>query len=260
MILEKKTVVVTGVGPGLGSEVARIALRDGANVVIGARNGEKLEKIATELDPSGQRIAHAPTDITDVETCDALMAKATDRFGGIDAVVQVAALDALFGSLQTTSTEDWQASMNTNVIGTLQLVRAAVEPLKLRGGGSIVLIGSQSMWHPPEFPQIAYASAKGALVSAMLHITRELGPEKIRINMVIPTWMWGPPVEGFVKWQAKDRGVSEEDIVAGITSQMPLGEIPADEDVAEAVAFFCSDRSRMITGQTLLVNAGELLR
>ena len=100
MILEKKTVVVTGVGPGLGSEVARIALRDGANVVIGARNAEKLEKIATELDPSGQRIAHAPTDITDVDTCNALMAKATDRFGGIDAVVQVAALDALFGSLR----------------------------------------------------------------------------------------------------------------------------------------------------------------
>ena len=130
MILEKKTVVVTGVGTGLGSEVARIALRDGANVVIGARNAEKLESIASELDPSGERIAHAQTDITKVDDCSALMNRATERFGGIDAVVQVAALDALFGSLQSTSTEDWQASMNTNVIGTLQLVRAAAEPIR----------------------------------------------------------------------------------------------------------------------------------
>ena len=260
MILEAKSVIVTGVGPGLGREVAQIALRDGANVTIGARNAKKLEKIAATLDPSGQRVAHARTDITDTDSCEALMQTAEERFGGVDAVVQVAALDTLFGSLQSTSIEDWQASMTTNVIGTLQLVRSAVEPLKRRGGGAIVLIGSQSMWDPPDMPQIAYASAKGALVSAMLHITRELGPEKIRINMVIPTWMWGPPVEGFVKWQSNERGVAEEEIVGEITGRMPLGEIPADEDVAEAVAFFCSDRSRMITGQTLLVNAGELLR
>ena len=260
MILEQKTVVVTGVGPGLGREVAQIALRDGANVAIGARNASKLEEIASKLDASGKRVAHAATDITDPASCDALMALASERFGGIDAVVQVAALDTLFGSLETTSVEDWQASMTTNVVGTLGLVRSAVEPLRRRGGGSIVLIGSQSMWDPPDMPQIAYASAKGALASAMLHITRELGPDKIRINMVIPTWMWGPPVEGFVRWQAKERSVGEDEIVGEITARMPLGEIPADEDVAEAVAFFCSDRSRMITGQTLLVNAGELLR
>ena len=90
-------------------------------------------------------------------------------------------------------------------------------------------------------------------------MTHELGPDKIRCNMVIPTWMWGPPVEGYVKWQASERKVSEEEIKREITSKMPLGEIPADEDVAEAVVFFCSDRARMITGQTLLVNAGEFL-
>jgi NAD(P)-dependent dehydrogenase (short-subunit alcohol dehydrogenase family) len=260
VIVEGKTVVVTGVGPGLGREVAACALRDGANVVIAARNTEKLKKVAAKLDPSGKRIAHCRADITDPSSCEALMQTATDRFGGVDAVVQVAALDTLFGTLQSTSVEDWQASMNTNVIGTLQLVKSAVEPLKKRGGGAVVLFGSQSMWDPPPSPQIAYASAKGALVSAMLHITRELGPDRIRINMVIPTWMWGPPVEGYVKWQAQERGVGEDEIVGEITAKMPLGEIPADEDVAEAVVFFCSDRSRMITGQTLLVNAGELLR
>ena len=66
-----------------------------------------------------------------------------------------------------------------------------------------MLIGSQSMWLPAVLPQIAYASAKGALVSAMVHMAKELGPKKIRVNMVVPTWMWGPPVEGYVRWQAQ---------------------------------------------------------
>ena len=260
MIVKDKTIVITGVGPGLGREITACSLRDGANVVIGARTESRLKETAKELEPSGERLAYRATDIGDVAACEALMDLAADRFGGVDAVVQVAAMDALFGTLQSTSTEDWQTSMNVNVIGTLQLVRAAIPHMKKKGGGSIVLIGSQSMWLPPPMPQIAYASAKGALVSAMLHMAHELGPDKIRCNMVIPTWMWGPPVEAYVKWQAGERKVSEEEIKQEITAKMPLGEIPADEDVAEAVVFFCSDRARMITGQSLLVNSGELMR
>jgi len=96
----------------------------------------------------------------------------------------------------------------------------------------------------------------------MYHLVHELGPSKIRVNIVNPTWMWGPPVEGFVKMEAKRRGVDESDVIAEITANMPLGEIPKDDDVANACIFFffCSDYSRMVTGETLLVNAGELLR
>ena len=260
MILEKKTVVVSGVGPGLGREVAAVALRDGANVVIGARNEKRLAQIAGELDSSGARVAVCPADITDAERCEALMQTAIDRFGALHAVVQVAAMDALFGTLESTSTEDWKTSLDVNVIGNAQIARAAAPHLKAAGGGSIVLIGSQSMWAPPPMHQIAYAAAKGAMVSAMYHMAQELGPDRIRVNMVIPTWMWGPPVEAYVNWQAKERGIEAKDVVDEITAKMPLGEIPADEDVAEAVAFFCSDRSRAITGETLLVNAGEIMR
>jgi NAD(P)-dependent dehydrogenase (short-subunit alcohol dehydrogenase family) len=260
VIVEGKTIVVSGVGPGLGREVAQCALRDGANVVVAARQRERLEQIAKELDPSGQRISTCSTDISDPAACEALMQHAVERFGGIDAVAQVAAADTLFGTLASTSSEDWMTSMKVNVLGTLQVAQAAVPALKQGGGGSIVLVGSQSMWDPPPNPQIAYASAKGALISSMFHMVRELGPDKIRVNMVVPTWMWGPPVQGYVTWQAGERGVSEEEIIAEITARMPLGEIPADEDVAEAIVFFCSDRARMITGETLLVNAGEILR
>ncbi len=258
MILENKTVVISGVGPGLGREVARLALRDGARVVIGARRGKDLESTACELDPSGQRIAHRATDITEPEQCEALVAKAVERFGGVDALVQVAALDTLFGGLDGTSDQDWNNCFSTNVAGTANMAAAAAGAMKKRGGGAIVLIGSQSMYRP-QVMQLAYASSKGALATAMKYMATELGGERIRVNMVVPTWMWGPPVQAYVRMQMKSRGLGEDEILAEITAGMPLGEMPADEDVAEAIIFFCSDRARMITGQALLVNSGELM-
>ncbi|MAE96905.1 MAG: short-chain dehydrogenase [Deltaproteobacteria bacterium] len=259
MILEGKTVLVSGVGPGLGGEVARVAKRDGARVLIGARNESRLQEIAKGIDPEGQSVVACPVDVTDKAACAHFVETAEERFGGVDALVSVAALDTLFGNLETTTAEDWQGTIGVNVIGTLQLVQAAVPAMKRRGGGSVVLIGSQSYRLPPPNKQLAYASSKGALISAMYHLASELGPDRIRVNTVVPTWMWGPPVQMYVKWQAKERGVSEDEIKGEITSGMPLGEIPADDDVAEAVAFFCSDRARLITAQTLAVDSGEVM-
>jgi len=260
VIVEGKTIVVCGVGPGLGREVARLALRDGANVVIAARRAEALQDQAKALDPDGERVMAVPTDVAEADQCVALMDAAAERFGSVDGVVQVAALDTLFGTLETTSAEDWSRAMTVNLMGSMNVAKAALPHMRKAGGGSIVLIGSQSMWRPPQAPQIAYSSSKGGLLSGMYHLVNELGPSKIRVNMVVPTYMWGPPVEGYVKGEAKRRGVPEDEVIAEITGSMPLGEIPKDDDVAEACIFFCSDRARMITGETLLVNAGDLLR
>lgn len=259
MLLKDKTVVVSGVGPGLGKEIALAALRDGARVVLGARTEDKLKRLAAELDATGQRVAYRRTDITDLAQCEALMREAAERFGGVDAVVQVAAFELMASSLSTTSAEDWDNSFKINVIGPTRIVQAAVPHLRKRGGGAVVFIGSQAMFKP-QLPQLAYGASKGALLPAMYYMAQELGPDKIRVNMVVPTWMWGPPVEGFVKWQSQERNVPAADVIRGITANMPLGEIPPDESVADAVIFFCSDRARMITGQSLLVNAGELMR
>ena len=258
MILEGKTVVVTGVGPGLGGEMAKIVLRDGGNVVLAARTAANLEAAAAELDPSGKRVAHLATDIGNAEQCQALAQLALDRFGAVDGVVQVAAYDGLMAGLAGTSDDDWTAVLGTNVIGTMHVVSAMAEAMGDRGG-SIVLIGSQSSVLPPVVEQMAYAASKGALHSAMFHLASELGPRKIRVNTVVPTWMWGPPVQMYVQWQMAERNLTEEEAIAEITRHMPLGEIPADEDVAESAAFLCSDRARMITGQTLYVNSGEYM-
>ena len=259
MILEDRTLVVSGVGAGLGREVTRLALRDGARVVLAARTESVLEQTASELDASGERVAYARTDITSAEDCEALAALAIEKFGRIDAMVQVAAYELVFGGLHDTKFDDWRRAFETNVLGSLTLIRAVAPELKRAGGGSIVLIGSQSMFMP-QLPQAGYAASKGALLSAMYYLTQELGPDRIRVNMVVPSWMWGPPVQTFVKLQAKKEGVPEEAIVDDIKSRIPLGEIVPDEDVAEAALLLASDRARGITGQALMVNGGEMMR
>ena len=247
--------VVSGVGPGLGREIVAVAVREGASVMMGARRQENLEAVARELDPSGERVAWHRTDISDAAACQSLVDAAVEQFGRLDSLVNCAALDTVFGGLEDADFDAWRQTFDVNVFGTLRVCEAAIPHLKERGG-SIVFIGSQATYWP-QLMQMAYASSKGALTTAMYYLAKELGPSKIRVNTVVPTWMWGPPVEGYVDMTAKGTGVSRDEVIAGITKNMPLGEIPADEDVAEVVAFFASDRARMVSGQALFVNAGE---
>jgi NAD(P)-dependent dehydrogenase (short-subunit alcohol dehydrogenase family) len=259
MLLEDRVVVVSGVGAGLGRAVAQGALRDGARVVLAARTEAALEGAARELDPSGERVAWRRADITSADDCAALTAHALERFGRVDALVQVAAYEVVFGGLMDTDFARWRRAFDTNVLGTLTMLRALVPEMRKAGGGAVVLVGSQAM-DKPQLPQAGYAASKAALRSAMYYLADELGPEGIRVNMVVPSWMWGPPVEAFVKLRAKSEGKSEEEVVGEIASRIPLRHIVPDEDVAEAALLLVSERARGITGQALLVNGGELMR
>ncbi|MCR9093099.1 MAG: SDR family oxidoreductase [bacterium] len=258
-MLKDKTIVIAGVGQGLGSQIARLALREGANVVLAARNRVNLELIAAELSPEGERVLTVPTDITDQSQCRSLVEAAAKHFGRIDGVVQVAALDRVFGGLAEVTRNDWMDAYELAVVGSAQIVLAAAPYMKDAGGGSVVLIGSQSSF-VPMIPQVAYASAKGALMTTMYFMAKELAPDNIRANTVVATYMWGPALEGYVSETAEARGIAPEDVIAEISSTMPLGRIPTDEDVAEAVIFLASDRASTITGQHLMVNSGLVMR
>ena len=260
-LLEGRTVVVSGVGPGLGQQVAVRAAREGANVVLGARTAENLAKAAAEVESEHPgRAAWRATDIADDDACTALAALAVERFGRIDAVIHVAAMDSYFGGLADADFAAWRRVLDVNLIGTLQLTRACLPALRERGG-SVVIIGTQSaVAAPTQVRQAAYAASKGALTAAMYSLARELGPERIRVNTVLPGWMWGPAVEMYVRWTSSTEGVPEDEVKGRLTERMALPELATDGDVAEAALFFASDRARAITGQSLLVNAGEQMR
>lgn len=260
MLLNGKTVVVSGVGAGLGHQVAAAVVRDGGNAVLGARTEANLAKSAAEIDPDGTHTAYAVTDITDESRCEALAGLARERFGGVDAVIHVAAWDSYFGGLEDADFSTWQQVIDVNLLGTLRMTRACLPALKERGG-SVVVIGTQSaVAAPSQVRQAAYATSKGALTSAMYSMARELGPHRIRVNTVLPGWMWGPPVEAYVQFTAHTEGVSQDEVLGRLTERMALPELATDGDVADAAVFLASDRARAITGQSLLVNAGELMR
>jgi NAD(P)-dependent dehydrogenase (short-subunit alcohol dehydrogenase family) len=259
MILENKTIVVTGVGDGLGRECAASALRQGARVVLAARSEEKLASIASELDPDGSRVIAVPTDITDPGSCEDLAAAAASRFGAVHGLVQVAAFELAFGGLHDMKPDDWRKSHDTNVLGTYNVLRSLHQGLKAAGGGSVVFIGSQSMFKP-SMPQAGYAASKAALLTATYYLADELGADNIRVNMVVPSWMWGPPVEMYVNYTAQEKGVPPEQVLEGIVGQFPLRRMVEDGEVADVVAFFLSDLAKAVTGQHLQVNAGELSR
>lgn len=260
MLLADRTVVVSGVGAGLGHQIAASVVRDGGNAVLGARTAANLAKSAAEIDPDGAHTAHLATDITDEAQCEALAALAVERFGRLDAVVHVAAWDSYFGGLQDADFATWQGILDVNLLGTLRMTRACVPALK-RHGGSVVFIGTQSaVAAPSQVRQAAYAASKGALTSAMYSLAHELGPYRIRVNTVLPGWMWGPPVQAYVRFTADAEGVPEPEVLARLADRMALPELATDGDVAQAATFLASDRARAITGQSLLVNAGELMR
>jgi NAD(P)-dependent dehydrogenase (short-subunit alcohol dehydrogenase family) len=258
-MLQGKTVIVTGVGGGLGRECVSSALREGANVVVAARTQATLDEVAGELDPTGERIAAKQTDITDPEACTALVHLANERFGSVDALVQVAAYEMAFGGLHKTDFAHWRAAFETNVIGALTVLRPVAEVMKAGGGGSVVLIGSQSMFKP-SMPQAGYAASKGALLTAMYYLADELGADNIRCNMVVPSWMWGPPVQTLVTDTAQRKGIPDDEVLHGIVGDFPLGRMTEDGEVADVVMFFASDLAKAVTGQHLMVNAGEMMR
>jgi NAD(P)-dependent dehydrogenase (short-subunit alcohol dehydrogenase family) len=259
MILEGKTVLVTGVGGGLGRECAASALRDGASVVLAARTGPTLEAIAAELDPTGRRVAVHVTDITDPESCDGLVALAEERFGSVDALVQVAAYENVWGGLYDLKFDAWRKAFETNVLGALTVIRPVAAAMKAGGGGSVVLIGSQSMFQPA-LPQSGYAASKSALLSAMYYLADELGPDNIRCNMVVPSWMWGPNVEMYVNGTATSQGRTPGDVLDDIVGKFPLRRMTEDGEVADVAMFFASDHAKAVTGQHLMVNSGEMMR
>jgi NAD(P)-dependent dehydrogenase (short-subunit alcohol dehydrogenase family) len=256
VLVEGKVAVVSGVGPGLGRATAHALAGEGARVVLAARTEAYLDELAGEIEAAGGEALTVPTDITDREQCDRLAATATAELGGVDVLVNSAFVYDPLLPFEEVDLAEWRRAYDVNVFGSLELTQATVPHLKERGGGSIVFINSMSA-RKVRGEDGGYASSKGALLVVARTLAKELGPHGIRVNSVLPGWMWGPPVQQYLARQAQQRGVPLEEVVAEITARIPLGEIPPQEDVANAVVFFASELARCVTGQTLDVNGGE---
>jgi len=257
MLLADKVAIVSGVGPGLGRELALAFAREGASVVLGARSAGVIRDVADEITDAGGSALAVPTNIVEPAQCARLVAAAVGELGRVDCLVNNAfRMDTMQPFIEVELTT-WRKIVEVNLFGSLQLTREVVDPMKGQGGGSIVFVNSMVV-RKPQPNQGGYTISKGALLSAAQVLAKELGPYNIRVNSILPGAMWGPNVELWLKMRAEEHGTTEQEEYASIASEMALGIIPPDDDVANAAVFFASDLSRVITGQTLDVNGGEV--
>ena len=255
MLLAGRVGIVSGIGPGLGRAIALALAREGADVVLAARTAPALEDVAAEVRAAGRRALAVPTDVTRPEQCRQLAEAAHDAFGRIDVLVNNAFRSGPYEPVEQASLEDWRKVFDVNLFGTLALCQAVIPFMKARGG-SIVMINSMSMRViEPRFG--GYAASKGALLTAAQTMAKELGASGIRVNSVVPGYIWGPALERYFADLARQRGTTPEAVYAEVASRTAFGRIPTSEDVAAAVVFFASDLARAVTGQALDVNAGH---
>jgi NAD(P)-dependent dehydrogenase (short-subunit alcohol dehydrogenase family) len=203
-----------------------------------------------------------PTNIVDAEQVGALVDRTVDAFGRIDGLVNNAFRMDTFQPFEAVDLVKWRKIFDVNVWGALGLTQACVPHLKKaaaeHGDASIVFIISMSMRkiRPLEG---GYSSSKAAVQTAAKTMAVELGGTGVRVNCIAPGFIGGPNVDVYIGMEAEARGLTRDEVQAGIESNIALGKIPPQDDIANSVVFFISPWSNVITGQTLDVNGGEFL-
>ncbi len=255
MLLTDRVAIVSGIGPGMGRDISLAFAREGADVVLAARSAGNLEAIAAEVRAHGRKALCVPTDIAQPEDCQRLADAAAAEFGRVDILVNNAYAGGPEPKIEDADLAAWRHVFEVNVFGSLQLSKAVIPHMKARGG-SIIFINSMSM-RIIESGFGSYAASKGALMTAAQTLAQEVGAYNIRVNSVVPGYIWGAVLVGYFKMLAKQQKTTPEAVYAQIASHTALNHIPTSEEIAGAVVFFASDLSRVITGQALDVNGGH---
>lgn len=255
-ILEGKVCVVSGVGPGLGRRAAVALAAHGADVVLAARRQSSLDEVAAEVAALGVRALTVPTNITDPEQCERVVAAARAELGGVDVLVNNAFRFDVLKTFEEVDLAVWRKIMDVNLFGSLQMTKAALPSMVERGGGSVVMVASMAARKPTPL-EGGYAVSKGALMTATRVLAYELGAKGVRVNAVVPGWMLGPSVDVYIQMTSENRGISAEAVVGELAERMALGRVPTDEEVAGTIVYLASDLSSVVTGQAIDANGGE---
>jgi NAD(P)-dependent dehydrogenase (short-subunit alcohol dehydrogenase family) len=256
-LLDGKTVIVSGVGPGLGQAMARIAAGEGARVILAARNRDYLDKVRQIIVAAGGEAIAAPCDVADTVQCRALAEIAAAAFGGqIHGLINSAYFHGEWSGVADADPGDFARAFDVNCLGALRLAQACVPYMK--GGGAVVNVSTMATVRPfgTEYGmEMGYATSKAALNTLGKYMAADLGRHGIRVNTCRMGWIHGAPVRSHIADQV-DAGADEAALVASITRDIPIGVIPPEDDCARAVMMLLSDHARVVTGATLDINGG----
>ena len=254
-MLENKVVVISGVGPALGTTVARRCAEAGADLVLAARTAERLEEVATSVTDLGRRALAVTTDITDDDQVANLVQKTIEAYGRVDVLINNAFRVPSMKPLADTTFSHIRDAIELTVLGALRLTQGFT-PALAESKGSVVNVNSMVIRHSqPKYG--AYKMAKAALLAMSQSLATELGSQGIRVNSVAPGYIWGGTLQSYFAHQAGKYGTTVEQIYDAAAAASDLKRLPTEDEVASAILFMASDLSSGITGATLDVNCGE---
>lgn len=243
MMLQGKVALVTGFGSGLGQAIAVRFAKEGAKVVGLSRRQDAGERSIEQIHAIGGEAIFVSTDVRNEKEVQAAIAKAISAYGGLDIVVNSAGI-RLTGTAPETSKRDWDAVLETNLIGTFLVSRAAIPEMRRRGGGCIINIAAISGLHGSP-GRVAYSASKGGVVNLTEAMAIDHAKERIRVNCICP----GPTETPMTTVRSPEQR-------AQMDKRVPIGHIGQPEDIAEAALYLASDGARQVTGAILAVDGG----
>ncbi|HEV7668246.1 MAG TPA: 3-oxoacyl-[acyl-carrier-protein] reductase [Thermoanaerobaculia bacterium] len=241
--LSGKTALVTGASQGIGEAIAQRLAREGAKVVVAARNADKLESLAGTIDSAGGR-AHALTlDVSDPAAIPERLKALPEEFAGIDILVNNAGITA-DNLLLRMSLDDWERVLRTNLTGAFALTKELVRGMMKKRWGRVISVSSV-VGLMGNAGQANYAASKAGLIGFSKSLARELGSRNLTVNVVAP---------GYIETAMTD--ILPETNRAELAGQIALKRLGGVEDIAGVVAFLASDDAAYITGETINVSGG----
>lgn len=248
MRFKDKVAIVTGAGQGIGETYAKALAAEGARVVVAEINEDQGKRVAAEIGRAGGVATFVRVDVASPESTQAMAAATTAAFGGIDFLVNNAAIyhGMQIAPLIAVDWDYYKRFMDVNMHGALLCVRACFETMAQRGGGAIVNQSSTAAWMAIGY----YGIAKLALNGLTQSLARELGPLNIRVNAIAP----GPTDT------EATRSIVPEPILKQLLAQMPLNRMGTPADLVGTCLFLLSDASAWMTGQVLNVDGGQIMR
>lgn len=247
--LDGKKVVITAGASGIGHSIARLLHSQGVQIAICDVDADALRRTRAEL---GGCIA-VEADVSDETAVDAFYDEVREKFGGLDALVNNAGIAGPTGNLEDLSPADWRRCIDICLTGQFLCARRAIPMIKANGGGALVNMASAAAKHGYAY-RTPYSSAKFGVIGLTQSLAKELGPDNIRVNAVLPGIVEGPRMEKVIRDRADATGVSYDAMQDDYLRNISMRRMVTPEDVAATVAFLISDAGANLSGQSLAVD------